>query len=114
MASKLFVGKIQYSATEKELTDLFSQAGNVVSVAVIIDKFTGRSRGFAFVEMSSDEEAKAAIEKFNNYNMGGMNIVVNEARPQEARSGNDRWDNNNRGNSRSGGNRRFSDRPRNR
>lgn len=87
MATKLFVGKLPYSATDQQLSDLFSKSGTVVSARVISDKFSGQSRGFAFVEMSSEEEAKKAIALFNNYNLDGRTIVVNEARPQEERPG---------------------------
>lgn len=83
MSTKLFVGKLPYSTTDQQLSDLFSKAGTVASAKVISDKFSGQSRGFAFVEMSSEEEAKKAIAEFNNYNLDGRTIVVNEARPQE-------------------------------
>lgn len=85
MAKKLFVGSLPYSATQSQLQELFSQAGTVESAAVIIDRETGQSKGFGFVEMSNDEEAAAAISKFNGYNLDGRSIVVNEARPQEPR-----------------------------
>lgn len=85
MAKKLFIGSLPYSATQKQLEELFAQAGTVESAAVILDRETGQSKGFGFVEMSSDEEAAAAITKFNGYNLDGRAIVVNEARPQEPR-----------------------------
>src|SRR3989338_10637969 len=85
MATKLFVGKLPYSTTDQQLSDLFSKAGKVVSAKVISDKYSGQSRGFGFVEMSSEEEAKKAVTEFNNYNLDGRTIVVNEARPQEER-----------------------------
>jgi RNA recognition motif-containing protein len=85
MAKKLFVGSLPYSTTQEEIAQLFSQVGSVASVNVIIDRYTGRAKGFAFVEMSTDEEAKAAVEKLNGYSLGGRAIVVNEARPQEDR-----------------------------
>lgn len=91
MATRLFVGSIAYSVTEGQLLELFSQAGKVASCSLITDKFSGQSKGFAFVEMSTDEEAKAAIEKFNNYELDGRKIVVNVARPKEDRG--DRRDN---------------------
>jgi RNA recognition motif-containing protein len=81
MAKRLFVGGIPYATTEEELKNLFAQAGSVVSVNIIVDKFSGRSKGFAFVEMSSDEEAKKAVETLNGMDMGGRKIAVNEARP---------------------------------
>lgn len=85
MTTKLFVGKLPYSTTDEELRGLFARAGTVVSARVISDKFSGQSRGFAFVEMGSEEEAKKAVQEFNNYNLGGRAIVVNEARPKEER-----------------------------
>lgn len=85
MATKLFIGSLPFSATEDQLREMFAQAGTVVSATIITDKFSGRSRGFGFVEMSSEEEAKAAVEKFNGSAMEGRNIVVNEARPMEDR-----------------------------
>jgi len=81
MNKKLYVGSLSYDTTEDTLKDLFSQAGTVDSVAVIIDKISGRSKGFGFVEMSSEEEAKKAIEMFNGKELDGRNIIVNEARP---------------------------------
>lgn len=85
MASTLYIGNLPYSATGDQLKDLFSQAGNVVSASVISDKFSGRSKGFGFVDMATAEEAQAAIEKFNGYSMEGREIKVNEARPREER-----------------------------
>ena len=85
MAKKLFVGGLPWKTTEDELRDAFSKAGTVASVAVITDKVTGRSKGFGFVEMESDEEAQAAIDMWNNQDFGGRNIVVNEAKPKEDR-----------------------------
>jgi RNA recognition motif-containing protein len=85
MATKLFVGSLPYSTTDDSLADFFAAAGTVVSAKVIIDRESGRSKGFGFVEMSSDDEAKAAIDKLNGTEMEGRAIVVNEARPQERR-----------------------------
>lgn len=85
MGKKLYVGGLSYSATQDELRDAFSQAGTVESATVITDKMTGRSKGFGFVEMSTDEEAEKAIEMWNGKEMGGRNLTVNEARPMEAR-----------------------------
>lgn len=82
---KLFVGSLPFSTTDDELNQLFSQHGAVSSARVLTDRETGRSRGFGFVEMDDDTEAKAAIEALNNYDLGGRNIVVNEARPREER-----------------------------
>ena len=85
MATKLFVGNLSFNTTEGELLDLFKQAGNVTSCELIMDKFTGKSRGFAFVQMGSQEEANKAIEMFNGQDMGGRALTVNEARPREER-----------------------------
>ena len=82
MAKKLFVGGLPYTTTDDQLRDHFVQAGNVVSAQVIIDRFSGRSKGFGFVEMSSDDEADKAIEMFNGQDFGGRSLVVNEARPK--------------------------------
>lgn len=81
MAKKLYVGSLSYDTTEESLKDFFSQAGAVSSATVIKDKFSGRSKGFGFVEMSNDEEADKAIEMFNGKEFEGRNIIVNEARP---------------------------------
>ena len=85
MATKLFVGGLAWATTSDKLREFFEDAGKVVSANVITDKFTGKSKGFGFVEMSSDEEAKAAIEKLNGQNLDGRTIVVNEARPLQPR-----------------------------
>jgi RNA recognition motif-containing protein len=85
MASKLFVGRLPYKTTSEELEKLFADHGTVVSAVVIMDKFTDRSKGFGFVEMSSDDEAKAAVSALNNSEVDGRQIVVSEARPQEKR-----------------------------
>jgi RNA recognition motif-containing protein len=87
MGRKLYVGNLPYQADETQLQDLFAQAGAVDSVKVMRDMATGRARGFAFVEMASDEEAQAAIQQFNNYEFGGRNLAVNEARPKPAGGG---------------------------
>jgi RNA recognition motif-containing protein len=87
MGSKLYVGGLPYSATEQQLSDLFAAHGTVASARIISDKFTGQSRGFGFVEMSSDSEAKAAITALNGSDMGGRSLTVNEAKPMEQRSG---------------------------
>ena len=87
MGLKLYVGGLPYASTEQELSDLFAQHGTVASARIITDKFTGQSRGFGFVEMSSDSEAQAAISALNGSQMGGRTLTVNEARPQEARAG---------------------------
>ncbi|MBU3957149.1 RNA-binding protein [Patescibacteria group bacterium] len=83
--NKLYVGNLNYDVTGDQLTELFSQAGKVVSAAVITDRYSGRSKGFGFVEMSTDEEAKKAIEMFNGKDFQERSIVVNEARPREPR-----------------------------
>ena len=82
MATKLFVGNLDYAVTADDLKKLFAQAGTVVDAVVISDKLAGRPRGFGFVEMSSEEEVKAAIEKVNGADLNGRKINVNEARPQ--------------------------------
>jgi len=82
MGRRLYVGNLPYSATEDQLTDLFSRAGKVDSVRVMRDVATGRARGFAFVEMGSDEEAQKAITEFHEHQMEGRALVVNEARPK--------------------------------
>lgn len=87
MGSKIYVGGLPYSATEQELSDLFARHGSVASARIITDKFTGQSRGFGFVEMSSDAEAQAAVAALNGTEMGGRTLTVNEARPQEPRTG---------------------------
>ena len=85
MAKKLYVGGLPYSTTDAELKDAFGQAGSVVSAVIIMDKMSGRSKGFGFVEMSSDEEATKAIDMWNGKDFGGRTLTVNEARPMEER-----------------------------
>lgn len=80
---KLYVGNLPYTAGNDDLSNLFSQVGQVVSASVIMDKFSGRSKGFGFVEMTNDNEADEAIKKFDGYELEGRKLVVNEARPQE-------------------------------
>ena len=87
MATKLFVGNLPFSATNADLESLFGQVGAVASVNIIMDKFTGRSRGFGFVEMNSNQEAQTAIERFNGHELQGRALTVNEAKPQESRGG---------------------------
>jgi len=85
MATNLFVGSLAFSVTDDELNQFFATAGTVVSAKVITDRETGRSRGFGFVEMGSDDEAKAAIAQLDGKELNGRAISVNEARPREAR-----------------------------
>lgn len=85
MATKLFVGGISWDTTDDSLKDFFSQAGTVVSANVIKDRYTNRSKGFGFVEMSSEEEAKKAKEELNGKELDGRKINVDDARPQEPR-----------------------------
>lgn len=85
MGKKLFVGGLPYEVTESQLKTLFAACGTVASAKVIMDRETGRSKGFGFVEMSTDDEAKAAIEKLNNSPVGERRMFVNEARPMEPR-----------------------------
>lgn len=94
MAKKLYVGGLPYSTTEDELREAFAGAGAVESASIIMDRMTGRSKGFGFVEMASDEDAQKGIDMWNGKDFGGRTLTVNEARPMEERP---------RGNSRSGG-----------
>jgi RNA recognition motif-containing protein len=87
MSSKIYVGGLPYATTDAQLQDLFSTHGKVESARVITDKFTGRSRGFGFVEMANSDEAQKAIQALNGTDFEGRNLTVNEARPQERRSG---------------------------
>tara|TARA_B100000315_G_scaffold260775_1_gene325097 strand:+ start:14589 stop:14921 length:333 start_codon:yes stop_codon:yes gene_type:complete len=87
MGSKIYVGGLPYSASEEQLSELFTAHGSVDSARIITDKYTGQSRGFGFVEMTSDSEAKTAIDALNGTQMDGRTLTVNEARPQEPRSG---------------------------
>jgi cold-inducible RNA-binding protein len=87
MGRKLYVGNLPYDTGETQLQELFSRAGNVETVNVVRDNATGRARGFAFVEMSSDEEAQKAITEFNEFQLGGRGLTVNEARPKAAAGG---------------------------
>ncbi len=110
MSTKLYVGNLSFQTTSQELETLFAQAGTVQSASVVEDRDTGRSRGFAFVEMSSQEEATSAIEQFNGKEVGGRAMKVNEAKPRENRGGGGRGFGNNRngfgGNRSSNGGRR--------
>ena len=83
MNKKLYIGGIPYATGEQELRELFADAGEVASVAIIIDRITGRSRGFGFVEMGTEEEAQKAIEMFNGKEFGGRTLAVNEAHPSK-------------------------------
>jgi len=83
MAKNLYVGNLPYSITQEQLSELFSEAGAVASATIITDKFSGRSKGFGFVEMSSDEEGDKAIELLNGKEIEGRPIKVNEAKPRE-------------------------------
>lgn len=83
--NKLFVGGLSWGTTEESLRNLFSQAGSVVSAVVITDKYTGKSKGFGFVEMSSEEEKERAKDQFNNTEFEGRTITVSDARPQKPR-----------------------------
>jgi len=87
MSNRLYVGNLPFSAVDAQLVDHFSPAGTVVDAKIVNDRETGRSRGFGFVEMSSEEEAQKAIEMFNGNEMEGRKLVVNEARPREERGG---------------------------
>ena len=85
MGTKLYVGNLSFNTTENELQELFSQAGPVQEVMLMQDKFTGKSRGFAFVTMTNEQDAQSAITKFNGQSVEGRPLTVNEARPREAR-----------------------------
>lgn len=87
MGKKLYVGNLPYSIREEQLESLFGQYGTVESTKIIMNRETGRSKGFGFVEMSTDEEAREAIEKVNNYQIDGRALTVTEARPQQPRTG---------------------------
>ncbi len=87
MGKKLYVGNLSYATRDDDLQQLFSQHGGVVSASVMTDRDSGRSKGFGFVEMSSDAEAQAAIQALNGYSADGRALVVNEARPKEERPG---------------------------
>jgi RNA recognition motif-containing protein len=82
MSRKLYVGNLPFTTDETQLQDLFAQAGTVDTVNVVRDRETGRARGFAFVEMGTDEEAQAAIKQLNSFELGGRALTVNEARPK--------------------------------
>ena len=87
MARKLYVGNLPYDTSEQDLHSLFGGVGTVDSVNVMRDMATGRARGFAFVEMASEQEAQSAVSTLNNYSLGGRNLTVNEARPKPQGSG---------------------------
>ena len=87
MGQKLYVGNLPFNASDESLNEVFSQAGTVQSAKIIMDRDTGRSKGFGFVEMSSDQEAADAIQKFNGADYGGRSMTVAEARPMAPREG---------------------------
>jgi cold-inducible RNA-binding protein len=87
MSMKLYVGNLSFQTSSEDLQQLFAQAGTVESATVVEDRDTGRSRGFGFVEMASNEEGQKAIEQFNGTDFNGRNLTVNEARPREDRGG---------------------------
>ena len=97
MSTKLYVGNLAFRTTSQELEQLFGQAGTVQSASVVEDRDTGRSRGFAFVEMSNESEVNSAIEQFNGKELGGRALKVNEAKPRENRGGGGRGFSDNRG-----------------
>jgi cold-inducible RNA-binding protein len=105
MSTKLYVGNLAFQTTSQELQDLFATAGTVESASVVEDRDTGRSRGFAFVEMSTKEEATSAIDQFNGKEIGGRQLKVNEAKPREDRSVGGRGFGGNRNGNGFGGNR---------
>jgi RNA recognition motif-containing protein len=85
MAKKLYVGNLPFSATREDLTELFSQAGEIAEVTIITDRDSGRSKGFGFVEMATEEGAQEAIKRFNGFTLDSRPLTVNEARPREER-----------------------------
>ncbi|MBI2031054.1 MAG: RNA-binding protein [Candidatus Levybacteria bacterium] len=85
MSNKLFIGSLSYSATDSQLEEHFSKSGKVLSAKVITDRYSGQGKGFGFVEMSTEEEAKKAMKELNGTTLDGRNIVVKEAKPQEER-----------------------------
>ena len=87
MSTKLYVGNLAYETMDHDLQDLFAEAGTVTDSTIMLDRMTSRSRGFGFVTMSTPEEAQEAIRKFAGYSLHGRPLTVNEARPQESRSG---------------------------
>lgn len=105
MSTKLYVGNLAFQTTSQELQELFATAGTVESASVVEDRDTGRSRGFAFVEMSTKEEATSAIDQFNGKEVGGRQLKVNEAKPRENRSVGGRGFGGNRNGNGYGGNR---------
>lgn len=108
MSTKLYVGNLAFQTTSQELQELFAQAGTVASASVVEDRDTGRSRGFAFVEMSTNDEAVAAISQFNGKEVGGRALKVNEAKPRENRGVGGRGTPGGFRNNRSGGGRKPS------
>lgn len=86
MAKRLFVGNLPYSIDDAQLSAMFAEVGTVASASIIIDRMSGRPKGFGFVEMSTDEEAEAAIKKLNGQEVDSRKIIVNEARPMEERA----------------------------
>ena len=107
MATKLYVGGLPYSTQEDALKELFAQAGNVTSAVIIMDKMSGRSKGFGFVEMSTDAEAQGAVSMFNGQEFEGRKLTVNEARPMEARPPRTGGNGGGYGGSRGGGRREY-------
>jgi len=105
--SKLYVGNLAYSVSNDDLHELFSQVGQVQSATVIMDKFSGQSKGFGFVEMTSSEEAATAIAQFNDTELKGRNIKVNEAKPRESGFGGGNRDRNSGGGGGGGRNKRW-------
>lgn len=103
MAKKLYVGNLNFRTNESSLRDLFEQVGEIVEVNLITDRDTGRSKGFGFVEMATDEAAEEAIKRFNGYSLDDRTLTVNEARPREERSGGGGFGGGNRGGGNRGG-----------
>ena len=104
MATRIYVGGLPYSVTDKDLENLFSASGTVTSVTVVTDRYTGQAKGFGFVEMSTDAEAVAAIKAVNGTLLGGRTLTVNEAKPREERPRHDSGSGSNRNSGGYGGN----------
>ncbi len=107
METKLYVGNLSYETTEDDLRTLFAQAGTVEAVALIKDRDSGQSKGFAFVTMANQAEMQKAIQMFNGYTLGQRQLTVNVARPREERTPGGNWQRGNRNSGRGGGSRRY-------
>ncbi len=107
MNKKLYVGNLPYAVNDHKLREIFQDCGQIETAQVIVDKFSGNSKGFGFVEMSNEEEAKTAVERINEKEIDGRKIVVNEAKPMEKRHNKGKWGGKGHGDKR-GGKKNFS------